>query len=457
MNGKSPMLRILGGTLVAWSWLTGTTAFAVPLEGEIIKITKGRTAVMVDLSGNATVETGATVKLTVDGKERTGTVKKVTDNGNAFLKLNKGLPKNANVGDKVTMDLTSGGSEGDTGKSGAALLKKGGANKAYWNEISFLAAHRKPGMRADVAVSYLGGEGSNKTTGGSAKSDVEFAVTDKHTNFSGGAGFVGRGGIGGGILFEYDSADFEESASIKTANDGSGAAATDKDTRTAESKVLGFMPYFEYLDRASSAGMGFGAGIGIPIRSVTAKTATKIGPNDGDAPEAKTNEIGVTLEGLVGNPSWAVIIGLTPSLGGKIKQSGQDDVDHKSSEYAFHFESYGRSLKFRAGLTLISSKDDYKGAALEESGTKFSGTVDVSLGKFDLIPFLDYTSSKRKIGDANGTFGELDVGSRFAMAGTYAPFVSLSLSRKSGEEKNDDGVKQESLVGGIRLAGGVNI
>lgn len=434
------------------SFLISAPVLAVPIEGEITKITKGRQSFMVDLAGNATLDNGATVELTIDGKQRTGTVKKVAENGKAFIKLSKGLPKAVNVGDTVQIDAGTGAAEG-TSSAGSVQLKKGGNNKAYWNEISFLAAHRKPGTRADLELGYLGAQGADKASGGANKENTEYAVTDKHTTFSGGAGWVGRGGVGGGALLNYDSSERAESASIRTA----ATSTTDSDGTTAGRKVTQIEPYIEYLDRANTGGLGFGGGLGIPIRMTQADRHVKVASVETKFDPAKTTQTGVELEGLVGNDNYAFIIGLTPVLSGKIKQAGEADVDRKSGEYALHYENYGRQLKWRVGVTLGSSEDSYTGSKLTESATKFSGTVDWSLGMVDAIPFLNYTRTSRKRGDASGTFRTTDFGARVAWSGVYAPFVSVSLSNESGDEKNDAGRHSESTVGGFRMAGGLNI
>ncbi len=448
--------------LALLSW-TGAEAHAESLsvEGEVLKITGKRTGFMIDLVGDLTLEPEAAVTLTVDGKQRTGKVTKVTDNGRAFIKLNKGLPGSVNVGDTVAMQVESGATAAEPAepKAGSARLVKGGATKAYWDEISFLAAHRNPGLRTDVAIAYLNGAGAEKSKGGTTASgqniddDTEYAVEDKHVNFSGDVGFVSRGGFGGGALLTYDSSERSTSADIDT----TATNTTDSDKVETSRKVTELMPYVEYLSRVKTGDIGFGFGIGIPIRNTVAARKVEIAGESDDADPAKTTETGVTLEAMLGNRFGAFILSLTPSLSGKIKQSGQDDVTHTSSEYAFHHETYMKKLKLREGIVLIRSKDDYESDALKDVGYKFQARVDIGMGSFNLIPFIDYLSLKRSRGDLSGKLTELDLGSRFAKAGVYAPFVSLGINRKTEKQTTEDDRDVNASIGGLRVAGGITI
>ncbi len=446
--------------LLSWSALPALGE-SLQVEGEVLKITSKRTGFMVDLVGDLTLEKDASVKLNVAGKERTGKVTKVTDNGRAFIKLNKGLPASVKVGDSVAMEVESGASQEEPAapKEGSARLVKGGASKAYWDEISFLAAHRNPGLRTDVAVAYLNGAGAEKSEGGTAANgqaindDTEYAVEDKHVTFSGDVGHVGRGGFGGGALLTYNSQDRTTSADIDTAATGT----TDSDKVETSRKVTKLMPYIEYLDRVKSGDIGFGLGLGIPIRSVVSERKVQIAGEDLDSEPAKTTETGLTIEAMFGNKIGAFILSLTPVLNGTIKQSGEDDVKHTSSEYALHHETYLRKVKIREGIVLINSKDAYDDDALTDKGWKLQVRLDVGMGSFNLIPFLDYQSLKRSRGDLSGKLTELDIGSRFAKAGIYAPFVSLGLNRKSETQTTQDDRDVATSIGGIRLAGGITI
>lgn len=446
-----PLGFALGSALVA---MLAGEAFAQDrtIGGEVLRITSGRTSFMVDLTGDLALENGAEVSLTVDGKQRTGTVKKVTENGNALIRLNKGLPKSVNVGDDVTMTVDKGAVVSGDEKEGSVKLTKGGFKKAYWDEVSFIAAHRRSGVRADVEVSYLGAQGADKAKGGSANEDTELGVDDKTMTFGGAAGFVGRDGIGGGLLLDYVKTDRTASADVTTASIG----ATGKDENVRTVAVVDLTPYFAYLSRAKTGDFGYGVGVGVPIRTTTAERKVTINSVEAESDPAKTSEMGPSFEFLAGNNSWAALLGITP-LSGKITQSGAKDVDHKSTEIALNFEKYGKTLSARAGITFLSTEDKYDGATLKDSGQRFSARLDIGMGSFNVVPFLDYTSTKRKIESLDGTFTEMDLGARFAMSGVYAPFVSLGLNSKSGNEKTADGTKVESETSGIRLAGGVNI
>ena len=218
-----------------------------------------------------------------------------------------------------------------------------------------------------------------------------------------------------------------------------------------------FTPYIAFLSRPKTGDLGFGLGIGIPLRTTVAERTVTIASETADSAPATTNESGVSLELQKGTNSWALIVGLTPVLNGKIKQKNAEDVDHKSSEYSVHFETYGLTFKSRAGLVIFSATDDYEDDALKESGYKVSGRLDFRVSTFNVIPYLDYTSMKRTRGDVSGDLSETEIGGRLSWSAVYAPFVALGINLKSEEQTSADDRDVKTDVGGVRLAGGLNI
>jgi hypothetical protein len=420
------------------------------INGEILKISKKRTLVLIDLAGDADISEGTEVTMTVDGKTRTGSVRSVAATGNAMIKLNKGLPKSVNVGSSVMMNVASGDAPATPS---SVRLAKGFTNKAYWDDVSYLASHRRAGTRTDVEVGLLNKQGARDSKGGYQEDDTEYEYNEKTTSANGSAGWVGRGGIGGGFLFDYVASDREISASVETATSG----LTDKVSDKLERKVSNITPYLAFLSRAKTGDLGFGGGIGYLIRSTTSEFMAQDGSDSLDPGPTKVTQSGVTLELLMGANSWAAITQINPGIKGKEKQDGYDDVERTSSEFGFHFEYYGRALKKRIGLVYYSDKGESDLISQKDTGMKFSARVDLDFRSYHLIPFLDVTNLQRKVEGAKGTQTTTDIGTRMAWSGVLAPFVSLGVSVLNEKQSGTDIPKTTTTAGGFRLSGGISI
>jgi hypothetical protein len=425
------------------------------IDGEILKISKKRTVVLIDLAGDEELSEGDAFSMDVRGKARTGTVESILNNGKAMIKLNKGLPKAVAVGASVKLALT--GEKPATAKKKQVRLTKGFYNKAYWDDVSYLASHRRSGTRTDLEVGTLSKQGARDSSGGTQQDDTEFAYSEKSTSANGSAGWVGRGGIGGGVSFDYLAADREISANIDTASSGT----TDKVADKLERKVTNFTPYFAFLSRVKTGDIGFGAGLGYLVRSMTADYKMQDGVDISDPKEAKVTQAGPTLEGLIGANTWSTILQINPGIKGKEKQTGFDDVERTSSEFGLHYEYYGQRLKKRIGLVYYSDKGESDQISQKDTGYKFSMRFDLDFRKFHLVPFLDVTNLRRKLdapdASAEGTQRTTDIGTRVAWSGVLAPFVSMGVSILNEKQSGKDIPSTKTAAGGFRIAGGISI
>lgn len=439
---------------IGLSWLPPDIGMAQDAEisGEILKISKKRTVILLDLAGDADVSEGSKIQWTAGGKIRTGIVRSVAKNGKAMIKLNKGLPAAVAKGDTVSLVVLSGDTP-SAASNAPVRLAKGYRNKAYWDDVSYLASHRRSGTRTDVEVGYLGKQGARESSGGAESSDIEYKYQEKTTAVNGGAGYVGRGGIGGGFLFDYISASRETSASVDTESTASVDSLSDKFDR----KVTNIAPYLALLSRAKTGDFGFGAGLGFLMRNTTSDYVMEDGADTIDPKATKVTQTGVTLEFLMGSNSWAFITQINPGIKGKEKQDGFDDVERTSSEFGFHFETYGDQLKSRIGVIYYVDKGESDIISQKDSGYKISGRLDSDLRTFHLVPFLDYASIKRKVDQAEGTQTVTDIGTRVAWSGVYAPFVSLGLSILNEKQSGNNIPDVKTTAGGLKIAGGISI
>lgn len=439
---------------VCLAWLLPNTAMAQQSEisGEILKISKKRTVFLVDLAGDTEVSEGTAIELSVDGKLRTGTIRSIADNGNAMIKLNKGLPAAIKNGDTIRMMLMAGGTA-TAGSTSSVRLAKGYKNKAYWDDVSYLATHRRSGVRTDLEIGLVNTQGAREASGGDQGADIEYEYTEKTTAANGAAGWLGRGGIGGGVVFDYASSTRETSATVDTAASASTEEVADK----FERKVTNFTPYFGWLSRAKTGDFGFGAGLGLLIRNTTSDFSMTDGSDTVDPKETKVTQSGVTLEFLMGSNSWAFITQINPGIKGTEKQAGFDSVERTSSEFGFHFETYGQSLKSRVGLVLFTDKGESDDLSQKDTGFKLSGRLDGDCRTWHLVPFFDYVSVKRSVDQAKGTQSVTDIGTRLALAGVYAPFVSLGFSILNEKQSGDSIPDLKTSAGGFKIAGGISI
>ena len=144
------------------------TAQTTEISGELLRVSKKRTVILVDLAGDTELAEGDGVRLAIEGKTRSGAVRSISDNGNAMVRLTKGLPSTVKVGDtlKMTKEAAAATAEASNSAAKSVRLVKGFRNKAYWDDVSYLATHRRAGARSDIELAYLTKQGARESSGG---------------------------------------------------------------------------------------------------------------------------------------------------------------------------------------------------------------------------------------------------------------------------------------------------
>jgi hypothetical protein len=442
------------GVAIALSTLCAH-AFAADFAGEVTRVSKRRTVVTIELRGDTALEAGD--KLVVETKDgaAAGTIRKITENGKAIVRLRQPLAESVGVGTDVKLK-SEGGSEPSApvvtaGKK--VKLSRGGFKKLYWDEVSYLAAHRRAGTRVDLEVGYLSAAGNSSRKGGSIEEDADFETTDKRLQFSTTAGYIPRGGFGGGLQLAYDDSDREATAEITT----EATASVDQDKEETSKQTTELRPYVAYLDRPTTGDLGYGVGLSVPIRMTKQERKITIAGEVGDSSPSETNETGISIDALVGSNTWAVIFGISPGVAGKVKSEGQEDVDREFVQYSAHYECYQPIGNLRVGLTYSNGTDKYPSGDLKEKLVKIATALDFRVASVNVIPLVEYTSIDRTLGDRTGDGSETELGARVALSGKYAPFVSLNLNLRSEDETLRDSRKVERATSGVRVAGGISI